>query len=344
MKCPNCSNNLNENNECDLCGYKKNKKHGFLNYRVYLLTVAVIIVGILAIRFMPDFTINDEQGGSGQEVTVLNQELLQSQLAAAYGGLAAYDSNNYFAWSEAGLYRYSQEFTEGELLSNKLINYLLVDDDHLYYCDEYFDFYRVDKEFENTPEKLLTNIYYPVLAQDYLYYQDDSDNESIYKLNLATLEKEKLNDEPSYSLMVLEGSVYYLDENASLKVIDQQNQNTTLVDNDITSFLVSGDQIYYTSTSGLWQYDLTQSQETLLLANQYSESLPFLMINVYQNKLVFVSYQGIVLYDQGGLEVIFAPIDFTKFIVLNEFIITFDNDSNYKLINDNQALEGSMEV
>lgn len=344
MKCPNCSSELNERNECDLCGYKKRSAQGFLNYRVYLVSAAVIIVGLLAYRFMPSFTTASNQSSNAQEVTISNQAKIQPQLAVAYGAMVAYDGSNCFTYSGGGLYRNSPDFQGGELLSNQLVNYLLVDENHIYYCDEYYDFYRVDKEFRNTPEKLLTNIYYPILDDDYLYYQDDGDNESIYRLNLESLETEKLNDEPSYALMIVDGSIYYLDDEAAVKMIDGQGNIETLVAGEVTSFLVCEGKVYYTATSGLWQYDIDVNQATLLYANEYGDVLPFLMLNVYQNKLVFVSYQGIVLYDLGQIEIISNQIDFTKFIVVNDHIVTIDDELNYNLIDESQSLEGSMEV
>ncbi len=344
MKCPKCNNDLNEKNECELCGYKKRSAQGFLNYKVYLVTVAVIVVGILAYQFMPAFTLGGNQGGNNQAVTIANQAQLQSQLAVAYGGLVACDDDNCYAYNKDGLYRYSLAFQDEQRISEKVMNYLLVDEEYIYYCDEYYDFYRVDKEFVNTPEKLLSNIYYPILSGNNLYYQDDSDNESIYKLDLASLEKVKLNDEPSYSLMVVEGAVYYLDDATSLKVIDEQGGIETLVSSPVTGFLVNEGVVYYTSTSGLWEYDLNGKKESMIYANEYDDILPFMMINVYQNKLVFVSYQGIVAYDSGKLQVLVANIDFTKFIVLDDHIITIDGDLNYNFIDDSQALEGAMEV
>lgn len=344
MKCPNCSSELNERNECDLCGYKRRSAQGFLNYKVYLVSAAVIIAGLLAYRFMPSFTISSNQSSNAQEVTISNQAILQPQLAVAYGAMVAYDGSNCLTYSGDGLYRHSLDFQDGELLSNQLVNYLLVDENHIYYCDEYYDFYRVDKEFRNTPEKLLTNIYYPILEGDYLYYQDDGDNESIYRMNLESLETEKLNDEPSYALMRVDGNIYYLDEQAAVKMIDGQGNIATLVSGEVTSFLVCEGEVYYTAVSGLWQYDIDKGQAMMLYANEYADVLPFMMLNVYQNKLVFVSYQGIVRYDLGQIEILSGKIDFTKFIVVDDHIVTIDDEFNYNLIDGSQSLEGSMEV
>ncbi len=351
MKCPKCGSEVEEGKRCHVCGHQNRSggRKGFLNIKVYLVTLLVILLGVGAMRYMPELTLTGNQGNDDYvAVKIDDYEHIQEQLLSAYNVVASYDGENYYLMESDGLNRYDADLSNPVNLTDRVINYLIVSDDYIYFCDQYFDLYRVDKQFETVPEKLLNNIYYPLLVGERLYYQDDSDNESVHYLDLATNELVKLNDEKSYFLMVENEMVYYIDDQGQLKSVDQEGNVELLVAGEVNSFIVAGQDLYYSDEEGIFEIDLSDYSITSILLNESGEYLPYLMMNVYQGNLVFVTSQGIQMYEDGKLVTLVSGINYSKYLVLNDVVMTVDGDLEYTIYQDfsqtEQKIDGAMEV
>ena len=121
-------------------------------------------------------------------------------------------------------------------------------------------FYRANKDGSFEQPIMQKEIYYSYVIGDYLYYQDDIDNERIHRFNLITKIDEVITSGISYSFIVDGEYAYYVkndrsvgddDFSGTLVKIDLKTKlETTICTNVYTGGIaVTESQIYYINTT-----------------------------------------------------------------------------------------------
>ena len=193
-RCPICD--TVQNNDHDQITEKKNywKNPIIWTFFVVLLIISVAINGYLNVNpiELADQKDVDEQAYEDAVLTI-DEETSQYAQATNNNGLAVsyVNKDKVYIVMNQELIAYDKQLNNREHVYDFALTDFKDDGKYYYYLDENNDYYRVDKE-SKSEDVLLTNVYYVQNLGEKIYYQKDSDNESIYCLDLSTNEDKKI--------------------------------------------------------------------------------------------------------------------------------------------------------
>lgn len=183
---------------------------------------------------------------------------------------------------------------------------LYVTEEYIYYSDVTDDFYRYSIEDE-TSEMILDNAFYINVIEDKVYYQNDTDNESIHVYDLNTGEDKAINNEKSYCLLIDTDKqlIYYYtssEEICTLKAVSFDGSTTyTLVENvdSAASITKHENNLYYCREDHLYTLDVSEvannmtdtkiNDDRVYMINSFNDGLVY-MTNSYDIK--WCNYEG----------------------------------------------------
>jgi hypothetical protein len=96
------------------------------------------------------------------------------------------------------------------LVSGVLPAFMQSDGESVYFCDGYNNYHIYCFDGAEVRPLLKKTAGFLALYKDFLYYVDDEDNGSIYRLNINTSEITKINDEASAGLVAAGGILYFI--------------------------------------------------------------------------------------------------------------------------------------
>ena len=173
-----------------------------------------------------------------------------SNYSAILGGTPSYitiDGEYYYfiieSDNDSKIYRCSLGGNDLLQLVYSDATYLQVTKDYLYYnkydvsSGKTLGFYRSNKDGSYEQPVMQKEIYYSYVVGDYLYYQDDIDNERIHRFNLKTKIDEVVTSGISYGFIIDGEYAYYV-----------KNDNS-VADDDFSGTLVKIDLITKTETT-----------------------------------------------------------------------------------------------
>lgn len=299
--CYYCKNPLKENEDvCPCCGKSQVKSKPKDPYRgywkkpvIWIILVVLLAGSVYLSDYMTSHPLNLGATVSENETITMTGEMNQSMLAAnnQCEGFAFLDGQAFYYVKDHNLYQMTlDDKQEQKKLIEGCQGYICVVENKLYYCDSYYDYYCYDLE-SGTQEKLLENIYYPVVYENKLYYQLDKDGESIHCLDMESGQDQKLNDEVSYSLSVDTAhlQLYYLaydEEKYTIKSMSLtgENQQEVYQCQGNSSFVMDDDYIYVYDEDKIIKINKEdKKQETL------KENLLMGYINICQDQIIYTS-------------------------------------------------------
>lgn len=164
---------------------------------------------------------------------------------------------------------------------------LQIDGDYMYYStvdpednQKTIAYYRSDLEGKNQELILDKNIYVPYIIGNQLFYQDDADGETIHLYDLNTKEDKRITDSKSYSYILNDDYIYYIENDNStlendfsgtLVKMDLSTQEKTVVyDGAYTGVLVaSGDNLYFSNANDDYRlYSIGKNGDNINLVTQ----------------------------------------------------------------------------
>lgn len=231
------------------------------------------------------------------------------------------------------LYQVSLDLKEKKKIASHCEGYLSLVDNKLYYCGDNYDYYCYDID-QGESEKILRNIYYPSVVDQKIYYQDDSDHESIHIYDLTTNEDTKINDEASYGLTVDQENqkIYYFNKNKEFCAIGfDGNHAETIYDEDSCyAFVGDKDYLYVACKNNILKIDKKTYQSDVIIDGEYR------YINIVQDQLVYQDNKGLYLASLNGKnEKVLYDRYFDSFSVIGDCIILNCYDQQY---NDNKMI------
>lgn len=198
------------------------KKNYWKNPIIWTISIVLVIVSTIINGYLNDNPIKLMDSNEVNKDEYIDSTLTINGKTSQF---AQATNNNMLAISYANqdktyivmnreLFVYDKTLSNRELVFNQNLTTFSEDDKYYYYLDEKNNYLQVEKESKKE-NILLTDVYYVQNLGEKIYYQKDSDNESIYCFDLMKNEDKKINDEVSYSLIVDEKKerIFYINKN-----------------------------------------------------------------------------------------------------------------------------------
>ena len=300
-RCPICD--TVQNNDHDQINEKKNYWKNPIIWTVFvvLLIISVAINGYLNVNpiELADQKDVDEQAYEDAVLTI-DEETSQYAQATNNNGLAVsyVNKDKVYIVMNQELIAYDKQLNNREHVYDFALTDFKDDGKYYYYLDENNDYYRVDKE-SKSEDVLLTNVYYVQNLGEKIYYQKDSDNESIYCLDLSTNEDKKINDEVSYSLIIDEKRerIFYVNENSELISIKFDGSDRRALASNTNTYTYDGEYLYCITNDGLVKVDDSGKAELIYESNGLQ------LVNIVDKTLVVQDSNTIYTMSLNGKKV-----------------------------------------
>ena len=212
-----------------------------------------------------------------------------------YLGISYVNDNAVYLMMNSELLKYDRSFNNRELVLEQAVTVFSEDEQWYYYLDENNDYIRMDKKTK-AEDILLKNVYYVHNLGDKVYYQNDSDGETIHCLELETNQDHKISDEVSYSIVVDEekGRIFYINKNNELVSIALDGSDKKNLANNTNVYTYGGEYLYYINNDGLVKSDLEGQSKVIYESNNLS------LVNLVEKKLVIQDKNIIYTMDLDG--------------------------------------------
>lgn len=278
---------------------------------LWIVSISLLIICILLSQYMEDNpskkrsttdTPKIEEKVPDEDLVDLKIEgdtsLAVAQANSNAGGTSYIFKDKLYLGYNSAIYEMNLDFSKSKKIVDEYGEYIYVDNEYIYYCDEDNTYIRVNRETKQE-EELLQSVYYPQIIEGVVYYQADSDGETIHAFNLETKEDKKLNNERSYNIIInsVGQCIYYTTANNDLYQINLDGTNPVLVKEGTDGYIYDGNQtIYYIGTSGLSKIDIVTKEDTVLYSNGAGN-----FISLLGEQLVYGGYyQGVYVIDKDG--------------------------------------------
>ena len=297
-----------------------------------------LLIGITLVLLFTSIYLSSKMVAPKQELSEFNgtiNEVVMQENNHLSGYVTSDESGIYIAY-ENRLYKYDFKFENYEVVLNEYVENISIFDGILYYCDENNDYYSYDlNSFESN--KLLENVYYVQNLGETIYYQEDSDNESIYQYIISSKEKLKLNDEVSYNLTFFNNKIFYTDSYEELKTLDLDTKEITVLQSGVFSYIIQDHHIYMNKRSGIVKYDIDTKKSENVFNDGNIQS-----IHTYQNKILCSGNNGLfTISEDESIEI--TPNVVEDVAVIGNYILYRDYITNQMMVSDGKITVEIME-
>ena len=269
-----------------------------------------------------------------------------------YLGISYVNDDAVYLMMNSELLKYDRSFNNRELVLEQAVTVFSEDEQWYYYLDENNDYIRMDKKTK-AEDILLKNVYYVHNLGDKVYYQNDSDGETIHCLELETNQDHKISDEVSYSIVVDEekGRIFYINKNNELVISKNKitaptdallkeksinvRSNGLARDGSFDSKLVKSvkfaEKIRPISCRN-WFYGFTNLVEVKNIENLYTdkcEDMYFMFYNCSSLKEINLKY--FETSNVTDMRCMFSNCSSLKYLDLSSFDISKSKDCNYMM-------------
>lgn len=285
--CPVCNTSVLENNDVKEKNYWFSKK------------IWIIFLGLVILTgFMSSYTANhpidykeetEKQNTVNEAMKVDKQTNIYSQATNINGlGYSYVNENGIYIVANNKLYLYDHTLSsKQEFLDTNLTDFNETKNSY-YYLDESNNYYEVNKE-DKTKKILLNNVFYVHHLGDMIYYQNDSDGETIHCFNLSDNSDYKISNEPSYNLIVDQDKkiIFYMTSDQSLISIGMDGSNRKQLAQGIKTYTYDGEFLYGITNEGLIKIDIN-GEVDLIYENSQLE-----VVNMV-NEMIVVQDQNVI--------------------------------------------------
>lgn len=257
---------------------------------IWTIFIILVVVTTLMKQYVYNnpIKVNNHDNGPVNEATdskiTISQKTDKYSLATNVNYLGiSYVSDDVYLTMNGELLKYDRSFNNRELVLDEAVTAFSEDKQWYYYLDENNDYIRKNKQ-TNKEDVLLKNVYYVHNVGAQVYYQNDSDGESIHCLDLRSNEDHKINQEVSYSIIVDETKerIFYINKGNSLVSIALDGSDEKKLASNTNIYTYDGEYLYYINDQGLVKSDLEGA------SNLIYESSDLRQVNVIDKKLIIV--------------------------------------------------------
>ena len=309
--CKNCGAKLlEEETVCPICGapiiqesdhkdisYWKNKKIWIIFF------ILVVLTGLMG-NYLSNYPIevaNKEATKKVEDVNIKISEQTNKFAQATNINNLAYsyvNKNGVYLVANGKLYVFDENLSSKEEVLDINLTDVSEDNDYYYFVDENNNYVRTNKDTEEQ-SVLLKNVFYVHKIENMIYYQDDSDGETIHCFNLDDNSNVKINNEVSYNLIVdsEKGRIYYTNQDDVLVSLALDGSDRKEMATNTNMYTYDGEYLYCITNDGLVKVDDSGKAELIYESNGLQ------LVNIVDKTLVVQDSNTIYTMSLNGKKV-----------------------------------------
>lgn len=309
--CKNCGAKLlEEETVCPVCGapiiqesdhkdisYWKNKKIWIIFF------ILVVLTGLMGnyLSNHPIEVANKEATKKVEDVNIKISEQTNKFAQATNINNLAYsyvNKNGVYLVANGKLYVFDENLSSKEEVLDINLTDVSEDNDYYYFVDENNNYVRTNKDTEEQ-SVLLKNVFYVHKIENMIYYQDDSDGETIHCFNLDDNSNVKINNEVSYNLIVdsEKGRIYYTNQDDVLVSLALDGSDRKEMATNTNMYTYDGEYLYCITNDGLVKVDDSGKAELIYESNGLQ------LVNIVDKTLVVQDSNTIYTMSLNGKKV-----------------------------------------
>ena len=309
--CKNCGAKLlEEETVCPICGasiiqesdhkdisYWKNKKIWIIFF------ILVVLTGLMGnyLSNHPIEVADKEATKKVEDVNIKISEQTNKFAQATNINNLAYsyvNKNGVYLVANGKLYVFDENFSSKEEVLDINLTDFSEDNDYYYFVDENNNYVRTNKDTKEQ-SVLLKNVFYVHKIENMIYYQDDSDGETIHCFNLDDNSNVKINNEVSYNLIVdsEKGRIYYTNQDDVLVSLALDGSDRKEMATNTNMYTYDGEYLYCITNDGLVKVDDSGKAELIYESNGLQ------LVNIVDKTLVVQDSNTIYTMSLNGKKV-----------------------------------------
>ena len=309
--CKNCGAKLlEEETVCPICGapiiqesdhkdisYWKNKKIWIIFF------ILVVLTGLMGnyLSNHPIEVANKEATKKVEDVNIKISEQTNKFAQATNINNLAYsyvNKNGVYLVANGKLYVFDENLSSKEEVLDINLTDFSEDNDYYYFADENNNYVRTNKDTKEQ-SVLLKNVFYVHKIENMIYYQDDSDGETIHCFNLDDNSNVKINNEVSYNLIVdsEKGRIYYTNQDDVLVSLALDGSDRKEMATNTNMYTYDGEYLYCITNDGLVKVDDSGKAELIYESNGLQ------LVNIVDKTLVVQDSNTIYTMSLNGKKV-----------------------------------------
>lgn len=309
--CKNCGAKLlEEETVCPICGapiiqesdhkdisYWKNKKIWIIFF------ILVVLTGLMGnyLSNHPIEVADKEATKKVEDVNIKISEQTNKFAQATNINNLAYsyvNKNGVYLVANGKLYVFDENLSSKEEVLDINLTDFSEDNDYYYFVDENNNYVRTNKDTEEQ-SVLLKNVFYVHKIENMIYYQDDSDGETIHCFNLDDNSNVKINNEVSYNLIVdsEKGRIYYTNQDDVLVSLALDGSDRKEMATNTNMYTYDGEYLYCITNDGLVKVDDSGKAELIYESNGLQ------LVNIVNKTLVVQDSNTIYTMSLNGKKV-----------------------------------------
>lgn len=309
--CKNCGAKLlEEETVCPICGapiiqesdhkdisYWKNKKIWIIFF------ILVVLTGLMGnyLSNHPIEVADKEATKKVEDVNIkINEQTNKFAQATNINNLAySYvNKNGVYLVANGKLYVFDENLSSKEEVLDINLTDFSEDNDYYYFVDENNNYVRTNKDTKEQ-SVLLKNVFYVHKIENMIYYQDDSDGETIHCFNLDDNSNVKINNEVSYNLIVdsEKGRIYYTNQDDVLVSLALDGSDRKEMATNTNMYTYDGEYLYCITNDGLVKVDDSGKAELIYESNGLQ------LVNIVDKTLVVQDSNTIYTMSLNGKKV-----------------------------------------
>ena len=309
--CKNCGAKLlEEETVCPVCGasiiqesdhkdisYWKNKKIWIIFF------ILVVLTGLMGnyLSNHPIEVANKEATKKVEDINIKISEQTNKFAQATNINNLAYsyvNKNGVYLAANGKLYVFDENLSSKEEVLDINLTDFSEDNDYYYFVDENNNYVRTNKDTKEQ-SVLLKNVFYVHKIENMIYYQDDSDGETIHCFNLDDNSNVKINNEVSYNLIVdsEKGRIYYTNQDDVLVSLALDGSDRKEMATNTNMYTYDGEYLYCITNDGLVKVDDSGKAELIYESNGLQ------LVNIVDKTLVVQDSNTIYTMSLNGKKV-----------------------------------------
>ena len=309
--CKNCGAKLlEEETVCPICGapiiqesdhkdisYWKNKKIWIIFF------ILVVLTGLMGnyLSNHPIEVADKEATKKVEDVNIKISEQTNKFAQATNINNLAYsyvNKNGVYLAANGKLYVFDENLSSKEEVLDINLTDFSEDNDYYYFVDENNNYVRTNKDTKEQ-SVLLKNVFYVHKIENMIYYQDDSDGETIHCFNLDDNSNVKINNEVSYNLIVdsEKGRIYYTNQDDVLVSLALDGSDRKEMATNTNMYTYDGEYLYCITNDGLVKVDDSGKAELIYESNGLQ------LVNIVDKTLVVQDNNTIYTMSLNGKKV-----------------------------------------
>ncbi|MDD8048064.1 MAG: zinc-ribbon domain-containing protein [Thomasclavelia sp.] len=313
---------------------------------IWIISGCILALSFFAYSFMASNPITHENA----TLNITSSETTQAvQSNINNSGLSFIKGNSIYYVTNATLYKADNidKGFNGEgvtKLAKNVTGYLYADDNYVYYTDSSNNYIQQDLKTKSI-NTILKDVFYVQRIDNKIYYQLDSDDESLHVYDLDSKEDKALNKEHTYQTYIDKDNskIYYIKGNTETEKDDlcvintDGSEHKVLVSNvKATALFVNENKLYFANSKGVCTLDttnLTENMESTVVTKEEN----IYSINQYKDGYVFSSASNFGVqyksYDNKDKDTFFSSEYVSSVEVLGDalYINTATSDSTGNL-------------